>query len=114
MNTTKNKILRAFQGFPLMDDFRNYKLVVYTSSGVFIGTPVLPVLKESAESTQATAIMSSLVTTALEDCVKNDSTYEYLILSDVTFTNGSFHQSLPVVTIFFDQIAGISFGDAIR
>lgn len=117
MHSFKKELIHNFQLLHKVDGLEKNKLIVYTAAGAFIGTPVL---KENAEDNDSIKITSSIINNASENYRKSnnipaeqplDGNDGCFSLSDAVLITGNVHTNIPIVTIFYDQIIGISFGN---
>lgn len=117
MDSFKKNLIFTFQALPNVEGLENNRLIIFTAAGTFLGTPVY---KETEKDNESVKIMNSFVYGAAEDYRKEnnlpadqplDGDDGCIILSDVTLITGGSQYSIPVATIFFDQVIGISWGD---
>lgn len=116
MQSFKKYLTSIFQAIPLVDGLENNKLIVYTATGIFHGTPVL----NDENLADSVAIINSFVENAITD-YKTENSFPTdqplsdndgcIILSDVTLLAGNNRHTFPVVTLFYDQIIGLSIGN---
>ena len=118
MRSFKKELIQNFQFIPQLEGFEKNKLIIYTAAGIFIGTPVD---KKNKENNDVIKITSSFIDKFLEN-YKNtngipdesplDDNDGCFTLSDVVLIRDTTRMNIPIAVIFFDQVIGISFGDA--
>ena len=112
--TLKKELITKLLALPMIKELGDNKIIVITAAGMFIGTP------EIKESDVAAKLFNDLISNLAEDYRKENSipidqplngNDGCIVLSDVTLLIGNVRNNIPVVTIIFDQIIGISFGN---
>lgn len=111
----KQEFIRHCQMLPKIEGFENNKLVIVTAAGVFSGIPKFQADDGDDAFVQAMFAFIDGVSDDYrkEHCIPADKPLgfdnECIVLTDVTLLSGVSHTTIPNVTIFFDQIIGISF-----
>lgn len=112
MESLKKSLIFSYCTMPLIDGSNNEKIIIITHAGIIIGSPI-----GKDESDESIHNMASISMAYADDYRKENSITElqsldgndgFIILKDVEFKSGAATHRFNVLTVFFDQIVGIT------
>lgn len=111
---TKKLLLTAYAHGVAMDNFKGNKIFLVTPAGIISGIPVLEKDENDMNVAMLQAFNDSAVKIKAEisaEATPADALSEYFVLKDVQIQkDGSATVSVPALTVFCDQIIGITIG----
>lgn len=106
-NLNKHLIL-SFANLTKLKDFDKNNLILLTPSGIISGKIVSD--EEIKELKFFNDFTNESVNCFIEETQESDKYPAFIKLKDVTFKNGAFSYSVPFITVFLDQIVGVTIG----
>jgi len=115
-NSVKKTIINVLATIPNIDipeikNLETNKLYLLTSIGMVTGCPIS--LKTLKQNTPSSIIFKSAFTafdTVMSERKVPDSDEKFILLKDVTVSNGTFNFTFEYLVVFVDQIIGATIG----
>lgn len=114
----KTMILNHYHMLSLENEpIKDNQLILVTPLGLIFGKPINFENEDDIDKNKVVfaAILDELNSQFLEDLKKDNRELDpndgYILLQDVTIRNGNTTSNIPLLTVFYDQIIGITIGN---
>lgn len=118
MSAKKTMILNHYHMLNLENEaFKDNELILATPLGLICGKPINFAKEEDTNKNDFAfaALLKELSSDFLDDLKKDNRELDpndgYILLYDVTIRNGTDTSKIPLLTVFYDQIIGVTLGN---